>query len=129
MRTVNSLCIKVWTAMTVMLMFAGCQGQLGIDTQSLLLPQLQRSEVLGFFAGLGTTFASLPDLIVMLRRKSAEGMNPRMAAITGSFQILWIWYGLTIASRPVILWNAIGVLTNFFSLGAYLYFVRAATKR
>jgi uncharacterized protein with PQ loop repeat len=115
--------------MAVMLTCVGCVGQLGVDTQSLLLPQLHRSEVLGFFAGLGTTFASLPDLIVMLRRKSAEGMNPRMAAITGSFQILWIWYGLTIASRPVILWNAIGVLTNFFSLGAYLYFVRVAAKR
>jgi len=32
-------------------------------------------------------------------------MNPTMAGITGVFQIAWIYYGLLIASRPVIAWN------------------------
>jgi MtN3 and saliva related transmembrane protein len=103
----------------------GCEGLLVIDTRSLLLPRFTRSEVLGVVAGFGTTFAAVPDLIAMLRRKSTQGMNPRMAGITGSFQILWIWYGLLIASRPVVFWNTIGVLTNFFSVGAYLHFARA----
>jgi hypothetical protein len=58
----------------------------------------------------------------MLRRRSSAGMNPRMAAITGAFQILWIYYGLLIASRPVILWNLIAVFINFFSVAAYHYF-------
>jgi MtN3 and saliva related transmembrane protein len=51
-------------------------------------------------------------------------MNPRMAAIMLVFQILWVYYGLLIASRPVILWNLIAVLVNSLSVGAYLYFVR-----
>ena len=51
-------------------------------------------------------------------------MNPRMAAITGAFQILWIYYGLLIASRPVILWNLIAVVINFFSVAAYYYFAK-----
>jgi uncharacterized protein with PQ loop repeat len=101
----------------------GCQG-LAIDAKSLLLPRFQRSEVFGFVAGFGTTFAALPDLIAMLRRRSSQGMNPRMMAILGAFQILWIYYGLLIVSRPVILWNLIAVVTNFFSVGAYLYFSR-----
>lgn len=101
----------------------GCEG-LAIDTKSLLIPRFQRSEVFGFVAGFGTTFAALPDLIAMLRRRSSQGMNPRMTAIMGSFQILWIYYGLLIVSRPVVLWNLIAVLTNFFSVGAYLYFSR-----
>jgi uncharacterized protein with PQ loop repeat len=46
--------------------------------------------------------AALPDLIAMLRRRSSAGMNPKMAAIMGAFQILWIWYGLVIVSRPVL---------------------------
>jgi MtN3 and saliva related transmembrane protein len=50
-------------------------------------------------------------------------MNPRMAAILGVFQILWVYYGLLIASRPVIVWNVIAVLINFLSVGAYLHFV------
>ena len=77
-----------------MIIIAGC-GELGIhDTESLLLPSFKRSEIVGFVAGLGTTFAALPDLIGMLKRRSSKGMNPRMAAIMGVFQILWVYYGL-----------------------------------
>ncbi|MGH8710019.1 MAG: SemiSWEET family sugar transporter [Burkholderiales bacterium] len=75
-------------------------------------------------AGLGTTFAALPDLIAMLKRRSSKGMNPRMAAIMGAFQILWVYYGLLIASRPVILWYIVAVATNFISVGAYLHYAR-----
>lgn len=103
---------------------AGC-GELAIqDMDSLLLPSFRRSEVVGFVAGLGTTFAARPDLIAMLKRRSSKGMNPRMAAIMGVFQIAWVYYGLLIASRPVILWNIIAVATNFFTVGAYLYYAR-----
>lgn len=106
------------------IILAGC-GELGIqDTESLLLPRFQRSEVVGFVAGLGTTFAALPDLIGMLKRRSSKGMNPRMAAIMGVFQILWVYYGLLILSRPVILWNIIAVVTNFISVAAYFYYAR-----
>ena len=51
-------------------------------------------------------------------------MNPRMAAIMGAFQIVWVYYGLLIGSRPVVLWNIIAVGTNFFSVGAYYHFAR-----
>jgi MtN3 and saliva related transmembrane protein len=94
------------------------------DTQSLLVPGFKRSEVFGFVAGFGTTFAAMPDLLAMLRRRSSAGMNPRMAAIMAVFQILWIYYGLLIVSRPVVLWNVVAVLVNSLSVGAYLYFVR-----
>lgn len=80
-------------------------------------------------AGFGTTFAAVPDLIAMLQRRSSAGMNPRMTAIMGVFQILWVYYGLLIASRPVIVWNVIAVLTNSFSVGAYLYFVRKERRQ
>jgi uncharacterized protein with PQ loop repeat len=101
---------------------AGCAELSLPDESSLLFPGYQRSEVVGFVAGLGTTFAALPDLIGMLKRRSSKGMNPRMAAIMGAFQILWVYYGLLIVSRPVILWNIIAVATNFISVGAYFYF-------
>jgi MtN3 and saliva related transmembrane protein len=47
-----------------------------------------------------------------------------MAGIMGVFQIDWVYYGLLIVSRPVIVWNLIGVVINFLNVGAYLYFVR-----
>lgn len=102
----------------------GCQDMIPHDTQSLLFSDFKRSEILGLVAGFGTTFAAVPDLVAMLSRRSTAGMNPRMAAIMGLFQILWVYYGLLIASRPVILWNVIAVLVNFLSVGAYFYFVR-----
>ena len=46
-----------------------------------------------------------------------------MAGIMGAFQILWIYYGLLILSRPVVAWNVIAVLINFLSVGAYRYFL------
>ena len=109
--------------LTLIVLVSGCE-ELRRDTSSLLIPRFQRSEIFGFVAGLGTTFAVLPDLLAMLRRRSSAGMNPRMAAIIGTFQILWVYYGVLIVSRPVVAWNVIGVLINFFSVGAYSYFLR-----
>ena len=106
------------------MILTGC-GEWAIhDTESLLTPKLQRSEVFGFVAGFGTTFAAVPDLIAMLKRRTSKGMNPRMAAIMGIFQILWVYYGLLIASRPVVLWNIIAVVTNFVSVAAFYYFAK-----
>ncbi len=112
-----------------MIMLCGCEGLLVTDTQSLLAPRFTRSEVLGLIAGFGTTFAAVPDLIAMLRRRSSAGMNPKMAAIMGTFQILWIWYGLVIVSRPVVLWNMIAVVTNALAVGAYLHYSRRERGR
>jgi uncharacterized protein with PQ loop repeat len=106
------------------IVFQCCEG-LGIrDTTSLLLPAFQRSEVVGLVAGFGTTFAALPDLVAMLKRRSSAGINPRMAGIMCVFQVAWVYYGLLIASRPVIVWNVIAIVINALSVGAYLYFVR-----
>jgi uncharacterized protein with PQ loop repeat len=106
-----------------------CQGLEIQDTASLLAPSISRSEVVGFVAGLGTTFAAFPDLLAMLRRRSSAGMNPRMAAIMCLFQFAWLYYGLLIASRPVITWNAIGIVINALSVGAYLHFRSREARR
>jgi len=101
-----------------------CQDMVPRDVPSLLDPAIKRSEILGLLAGFGTTFAALPDLIAMLRRHSSAGMNPRMTAIMAVFQVLWVYYGLLILSRPVIIWNVIAVFTNSLSVSAYFHFSR-----
>ena len=106
----------------------GCEELAVHDAASLLVPHLQRSEVIGVVAGFGTTFAAVPDVIAMLKRRSGKGMNQRMAGIMGIFQILWVYYGLLIVSRPVVIWNMIAVATNFITVGAYLYYVRRERK-
>jgi MtN3 and saliva related transmembrane protein len=103
---------------------SGCADLVVHDTASLLAPRFQRSEIVGLVAGAGTTFAALPDLLAMLKRRSSRGMNPRMAGIMAVFQLGWIYYGLLIASRPVIAWNVIAVVINSLSVVAYLRFAR-----
>ncbi len=107
----------------------GCHGLGAHDATSLLAPTFHRSELVGFVAGLGTTFAALPDLLAMLRRRSSAGMNPRMACIMGVFQVAWLYYGMLIASRPVILWNLVAILINGLSVGAYFHFARRERER
>jgi MtN3 and saliva related transmembrane protein len=111
------------------IILCGCQELTPRDMSSLLFPGLRRSEIFGFLAGFGTTFAAMPDLFAMLRRRTSAGMNPRMAAISGVFQILWVYYGLLIGSRPVIGWNLIAVFINFASVGAYRHFATREKRR
>ncbi len=89
---------------------------------------MELAPIIGFVAGFGTTFAALPDLIAMLKRCSSAGMNPKMAAITGSFQILWVIYGVLIGSQNIVMWNVIAIATNFLTVGAYVYFRRQEAR-
>jgi MtN3 and saliva related transmembrane protein len=121
MRRFNLVPLAVLVVSVISL--TGCQ-QLTISTGKLVKSDVELSEIIGLLAGFGTTFAAFPDLIAMLKRRSSLGMKPRMSAITGTFQILWIYYGLLIGSRPVILWNVVAVVINFLTVGAYAHFLR-----
>ena len=85
--------------------------------------------IIGFLAGFGTTFAALPDVLAMLRRRSSAGMNPRMAAILGTFQILWVIYGFSIGSINLVIWNLIAVTMNYLTVATYLLFRRRERQR
>lgn len=120
-------CIQYLTRGVVLLgvlMLCGCEDLVVRDTSSLLVPRLQRSELMGLIAGFGTTFAALPDLLKMFRRRSSKGINPTMAGILCVFQVVWVYYGLLIASRPVIVWNLLAVVINFVVVLAYFRFAR-----
>ncbi len=107
------------------LVLGGCES-IGIhDAQSLLAPSFRSSEIVGFVAGFGTTFAAIPDLVKMIKRRSSQGINPTMASIMAVFQIAWIYYGLLTLSRPVIVWNVVGVATNSLTVWAYWSFSRS----
>lgn len=125
----RSKCLTISILFLSLFPLFGCNDLVPRDTRSLLAPRFQRSEIVGLVAGFGTTFAAMPDLIAMLKRRSSTGMNPRMALIMGVFQILWVYYGLLIASRPVVVWNVIAVLINSLTVGAYLHFTRKEKDR
>ncbi len=90
---------------------------------------LQNSEIVGLVAGFGTTFAALPDTIRMVRRRSSKGLSPTMPAIMAAFQIVWVYYGILIASWPVVAWNTIAVVINSLCVAAYYLFARRELAR
>jgi uncharacterized protein with PQ loop repeat len=122
-------CFNRMALMLIVVTLCGCADLAIRDTSSLLFPGFKRSEVVGVVAGFGTTFASLPDLIAMLKRRSSKGINPTMAGIMAVFQIVWVYYGLLIASRPVIAWNMIAVVTNSVTVEAYFRFARSESNQ
>ncbi len=87
------------------------------------------SEIVGFVAGFGTTFAALPDLFRMLKQRSTRGMNPTMPAVMAVFQIVWLYYGVLIGSFPIVVWNVIAVVVNSVSVAAYMYFARREKRK
>ena len=120
---------KILILSLCLILLSGCGELIVRHPLRTLMARVSLKDVMGFVAGLGTTFAAVPDLVAMLRRRSSLGMNPRMAGITGAFQLVWIYYGLLIESRPVIAWNMVAVAINFLSVGAYLYFARKEKLR
>ncbi|HET6350474.1 MAG TPA: SemiSWEET family transporter [Candidatus Krumholzibacteria bacterium] len=95
----------------------------------MLTPHSRASELVGFIAGFGTTFAVLPDLIKMLRQRSSKNVSPTMAAIMAAFQVVWIYYGFLIASRPLVAWNSVAVLINALSVATYMRYSRREKRR
>jgi hypothetical protein len=47
---------------------------------------MELKDIVGFVARFGTTSAAMANLIAILRRRSSEGIRPRMPAIIGTFQ-------------------------------------------
>jgi len=118
-----------WIGLLSVTIICGCEGLVIENPASLLAPTFKRSEILGMVAGFGTTFAAVPDLFKMFRRRSSKGINPTMAGIMGVFQIVWVYYGLLIASRPVILWNFIAVIINFMTVWSYFRFAHRENNK
>jgi len=48
----------------------GCERLVPHDPRSLLIPRFHRSEIIGFVAGFGTTFAAVPDLFAILKHQA-----------------------------------------------------------
>ena len=115
---------RIVTVSACVALLCGCAELALRNPTRLITARVHLPELVGFLAGLGTTLAALPDLLAMLRRRSSRGMNPRMPAITGLFQLLWLYYGLLIESRPVVVWNTFGAAINTLNVSAYLYFSR-----
>lgn len=82
------------------------------------------ADVLGYFAAFCTTIAFVPQVLLVWRRRSAEGVSTIMYLILSVGVGLWLAYGLVLASWPIIIANAV-TLALAFSVLAMKWLFRA----
>lgn len=85
-------------------------------------------DILGYAAGLFTTAANVPQVITTYRKRSGEGLSFRMLLALGIGLALWVGYGFTVASRPLIIFNGIALLLVGSLIAMKFKFDRRPTK-
>lgn len=69
-------------------------------------------ETVGLLAGALTTLSFMPQLFRIWRRRSARDIS--LAALLSFIAGIsfWIWYGVSLHSRPIVLFNSITLALN-----------------
>ncbi|TNJ39021.1 hypothetical protein FGF66_06305 [Chlorobaculum thiosulfatiphilum] len=74
------------------------------------------TELLGYAAGILTTFAFLPQAFRMIRTRQARDVSMTWAASTTAGVFLWLCYGVAKQSLPMISANSLTLLLLFVIL-------------
>lgn len=77
---------------------------------------------IGFAAGILTTIAFLPQVILTWRTRRATGVSLGMYAVFTSGTALWLIYGIGIGSAPVVVSNGITLVLAFCILAMKIRF-------
>jgi MtN3 and saliva related transmembrane protein len=64
-------------------------------------------DVLGLAAGGLTTVAFVPQVVRIVRTRSAYDISWWLFGILALGSMLWLWYGITLASLPLIATNVV----------------------
>ncbi|HWZ12658.1 MAG TPA: SemiSWEET transporter [Acidobacteriaceae bacterium] len=77
---------------------------------------------IGYMAAFCTTIAFVPQIIRVLKLRSAREISLGMALIFSFGVIMWLIYGLMLRSRPVIIANAATLLLSVGLVILKLYY-------
>ncbi len=70
------------------------------------------TNLLGSAAGFLTTLAFLPQVVKSFRTRSVRDLSWGMLLIFSAGVVLWIFYGLSVRSAPVVVANAVTLALN-----------------
>lgn len=85
-------------------------------------------DVVGYVAATCTTASFLPQLVRVLRLRSARDISLGMFLIFSIGTVLWLTYGLLAHSKPVVAANAVTLVLSISILVLKLRFDRNAVK-
>ena len=63
--------------------------------------------MIGYLAGALTTVAFVPQVVHIVRKRSAHDISWAMFSIFSVGVALWLWYGIRLASWPLIVANGV----------------------
>lgn len=84
---------------------------------------MEKIEFIGFIAAFFTTFAYIPQCIKIHRSKSAKDLSLNAYINSSIGIILWIIYGFSIVSYPILLSNAIALVLVGYIIAAKLKWI------
>ena len=85
-------------------------------------------DIVGYVAATCTTASFLPQLVRVLRLRSARDISLGMFLIFSIGTVLWLTYGLLAHSKPVVAANAVTLVLSISILVLKLRFDRNAVK-
>ena len=74
------------------------------------------ADLMGFVAAIGTTGAFIPQAMKVFRTKKTNDLSQGMYILLCVGILLWIIYGVMIASLPIIIANGVTFLMAFYIL-------------
>ena len=83
-----------------------------LDRFAFLTDDMDYIKILGLVAGSLTTISFLPQVIKTWKSRSAKDLSLAMFSVFCLGTLLWLTYGILIASTPVIFANAITLLLS-----------------
>ncbi len=83
-----------------------------------------RTELLGYLAAAGTTFAFLPQVVRVWTTRSARDISLAMYVVLVTGIVLWIVYGVLIHSMPLVAANVVTLVLALAVLVGKLKFDR-----
>jgi MtN3 and saliva related transmembrane protein len=77
-------------------------------------------EVLGLVAGLVISISLIPQIVRVIKLKSAHEVSLLFTSLLLFGTILWLIYGIVLHLLPLIIWNSIGIVLDSLLLYAKL---------
>ena len=68
------------------------------------------TDLIGFFAATLTTVAYLPQLVRIIKTRSAKDVSLVMYLVMLTGVVMWLVYGINLGSLPIIMANAVTTL-------------------
>jgi len=95
-----------------------------LRTHFACLAAMDGVQILGIFAGVTTSFSSIPQLIKVIKTKEAKDVSVKMLIVLIIGMALWIVYGYLRKDLPLLLTNSFSLLLNAILLGARIKYAK-----